>query len=92
LNGVPLNQRNWNGKEYLSTNSKISDDLIYSRQPKTQKLFAVFMNSSGTIPLKPGEKIVSIKKVDNYFCETEDASSDFNVSGDKISLKPKPVN
>lgn len=87
LNGVPLDQRNWNGKEYVSANSKISDDVIYSRQPKTRKLFAVFMNSSGSIPLKPGEKVIAIKKVDDFFCEQEDGSADLNVSDNKITIR-----
>ncbi len=87
LNGVPLNQRKWDGKEYSSPNSRFSDEVIYSRQPKTQKLFAVFLKDSGAIPLKPGEKVESIHRVDKLFCEAGDGGADLEVVDGKIVLK-----
>ena len=84
LNAVPLKNRIWDEQAYTSPNSGINENVVYSRQPKTQKLFAVFLNSSGSIPLKPGEKVLSIKRVDNFFCESEDGNVDLTVSGNKI--------
>jgi hypothetical protein len=87
LNGIPLEKRNYNGSVYTSTSSRIDQNVIYSRQPKTQKLFVVFLNKTGEIILNPGEKIVSVKRVDSYFCETHEASSELTVKGNKIRLK-----
>ncbi len=84
LNGVPLHSRTWDGKAYTSPNSGMDKNVIYSRQPQTQQLFAVFLNSSGHIPLQPGEKVLSIKRVDNFFCESEDGSRDLTISANKI--------
>jgi hypothetical protein len=86
LNGVPVANRKWDGSVYSSTNSRIDDDIIYSRQPKTQKLFVVFLNNSGKITLNPGEQIISIKHVDKYFCETIDGTNDIKVVGNIIQL------
>ena len=69
----------------------MDNNIIYSRQPKTQKLFVVFLNDKGEIKLNPGEKIVSIKKVDKFFCETNDASDELKVEGNKIKPHPRPL-
>ena len=87
LNGVPVSGRKWDGSTYTSPNTRIGADIIYSRQPKTQKLFVVFLNNSGEITLNPGEKIVSVKRVDALFIETVDGKGDLEVEGDKIRLK-----
>jgi hypothetical protein len=84
LNGVPLSERKWDGHTYTSPNSCLSDTVIYSRQPKTQKLFVVILDPSASIPLKAGEKIVSIQKADNFFCESGDASAELSVNGSII--------
>lgn len=91
LNGVNLIARRWDGYAYISPNSRIDDNIIYSRQPKTQKLFVVFLNDKGEIRLNPGEKVVSIKRVDNFFCETTDASEELKVEGNKIRPHPRPL-
>lgn len=87
LNGVSVTARRWDGSTYLSPNSRIDDNIIYSRQPKTQKLFVVFLNGKGEIKLNPGEKIVSIKSVDKFFCETTDAVGELKIIENKIKLK-----
>jgi hypothetical protein len=89
LNGVPLSERKLTGSDYSSTNSMITRNIIYSRQPKTQKLFVTFLNDSGEVTLNPGEKIVSIKRVDLFFIETVDGGGDLKVDGNKIKLKSK---
>jgi hypothetical protein len=86
LCGVPLEQRKWDGNEYRSSNSCMNEKILYSRQHKTNKLFVVFLDPSGSIPLKPGDKVISVKRVDNFFCETSDALSEVVISKDKITL------
>jgi hypothetical protein len=86
LNGIQLSNRKWNGSAYTSTNSRIDDNIIYSRQPKTNKLFVVFLNGKGEVRLNPGEKIVSISRVDDYFCEAGDGSKDVKINGSKVIL------
>jgi hypothetical protein len=86
LCGVPLEQRKWDGNEYRSSNSCMNDNILYSRQHKTNKLFVVFLDPSGSIPLKPGDKVISVKRVDDFFCETTDALSEVVISHNKITL------
>ena len=88
LNGVPLASRASSGTTYTSPNSRMDEHIIYSRQPKTQKLFVVFLDDAGEIALNPGEQVVSIRRVDSLFCETNDGSEDLKVSGTKIRLSP----
>ena len=88
LNGVPLANRSFSGTTYTSANSRMDENIIYARQPKTQKLFVVFLNDVGEVTLNPGEKIISIKRVDALFCETSDGTDDLTVSGNKVKLSP----
>ena len=87
LCGIPLEKRHWDGNIYESPNSRIDDHVVYSRQPETQKLFVVFLDDKGEVLLNPGEKVVSIKKVDAYFCETSDGTNELEVKGNIISIK-----
>jgi hypothetical protein len=86
LCGVPLSQRSFIGGVYLSSNSSMSNKVLYSRQHKTNKLFVVFMDPTATIPLIPGDQVLSVKRVDNYFIETTDAASELNITDNTISL------
>jgi hypothetical protein len=86
LCGVPLSQRSYNVTEYRSSNSCMSDKVLYSRQHKTNKLFVVFMDPTATIPLKPGDQVLSVKRVNNFFIETSDAASELNITENTISL------
>ncbi|MDR4507113.1 MAG: LamG domain-containing protein [Candidatus Brocadiaceae bacterium] len=87
LNKVPLAERSWDGKVYQSTHSYADDDVMYSRQPKTGKLFAVFMTKNGVIRLNRGETVTSMQHTDGYFIESGNASADFNITGDEIRLR-----
>ncbi|MEI7731074.1 MAG: hypothetical protein WCO56_15970 [Verrucomicrobiota bacterium] len=89
LNGIPLSSRALSGTTYTSTNSRMDENIIYSRQPKTQKLFVVFLNKAGEITMNPGEKIVSVKRVDSLFRETVNAVGDLTTSGNKIKLSSR---
>jgi hypothetical protein len=89
LNGIPLANRSFTGRTYTSANSRMDENIIYSRQPKTQKLFVVFLNKAGEITLNPGERIVSVKRVDSLFRETVDGTGDLITSGNRIKLPPR---
>jgi beta-glucosidase len=69
----------------------MSDKVLYSRQHKTNKLFVVFMDPTATIPLKPGDRVLSVSRVDNFFIETTDASSELNITDELISLADQSV-
>src|SRR3990167_6091184 len=90
LNNVPVGDgisRTWDGSVYQSTKSYISSDVMYSRHPKTGKLFAVFNTTNGVIKLNTGESVTSVKRTDGYFIETTDGSADVTISGNEIRLK-----
>ncbi|HHT9137255.1 MAG TPA: TIGR03790 family protein [Candidatus Wunengus sp. YC60] len=87
LNSVPLANRSWDGSVYQSTKSYISSDVLYSRHPKTGKLFAVFLTTNGIIKLNAGETVTSVQYTDGYFIEGGDGSGDVNILGSEISLK-----
>jgi hypothetical protein len=87
LNGLPLKKRSSVDTVYTSPNSRMDRNIIYSRQPKTQKLFVVFLNNSAELKLKPGEKIESVMRVDSLFCETVDGRADLLIKRNKIKLK-----
>lgn len=87
LNNVPLTYRSWDGNVYQSPKSYISNDVMYSRHPKTGKLFAVFLTTNGTIKLNSWETVSSIQSVDGYFMESGDGSADFDIVDKTVRLK-----
>ena len=87
LNSISLSDRSWDGSVYQSTKSYISSDVLYSRHPKTGKLFAVFNTTNGVIKLNTGETVTSMQNTDAYFIESGDASADFDITGNEIRLK-----
>lgn len=86
LSEVPLSDRQWDGVAYESTNSCATPDVIYSRQPRTGKIFAVFMSGDGVVRLRPGEEVVSVSRVDGYFVESEDGMADVAIADGEIRL------
>src|SRR3990170_8104433 len=87
LNNVPLTDRSWDGSVYQSTKSYVSSDVMYSRHPKTGKLFAVFLTLSGAVTLNAGESVTSVQRTDGFFIESGDGSNDVSVAGNEIRLK-----
>ncbi|MDG5997819.1 MAG: hypothetical protein E3K33_12885 [Candidatus Brocadia sp.] len=87
LNNVPLTNRSWDGTVYRSTKSYTDPHVMYSRHPKTGKLFAVFITHNGVIKLNPGETVTSVQHVDGYFMESGDGSADVTIVGDEIRLR-----
>ncbi len=102
LNGIAINatSRVWNNSTtdpvYNSYDSNgyqqshIDGNVMYSRQPNTGKLFAVFLTTNGVITLKAGEAVTSMQNTDGYFIEAGDAASDLTVTdtpnGKEIAL------
>src|SRR3990172_7916929 len=84
LNHVPLTDRSWDGGVYQSTKSYLSSDVMYSRHPKTGKLFAVFLALSGAVTLNAGERVTSVQRTGGFFIETRDGSADVNITGNEI--------
>ncbi|MCL4872385.1 MAG: hypothetical protein KJ063_25770, partial [Anaerolineae bacterium] len=89
LNNVPLSERTWDGSVYHSTKSYAGSDVMYSRHPKTGKLFAVFLTLSGAITLNVGETVTAVQRTDGYFVESGDGSADVSIVGNEVSLKSK---
>ncbi len=89
LNNVPLSERSWDGMVYQSTKSYAGSDVMYSRHPKTGKLFAVFLTMSGAITLNAGETVTSVGRTDGFFVESGDGSVDVNITGNEIRLKSR---
>ncbi|MCK6468364.1 MAG: LamG domain-containing protein [Candidatus Brocadia sinica] len=87
LNTVPLVDRSWDGSVYRSTKSYASSDVMYSRQPKTGKLFVVFVTKNGVVKLNAGETVTGVQRADGYFIESGDGSADVAIVGDEIRLK-----
>ena len=87
LNNVPLLNRSWDGNVYQSPKSYISSDVMYSRHPKTGKLFAVFLTTKGVIKLTTGEIVTSVRRADGFFMEAEDGALDVSIVGSEIRLK-----
>ena len=84
LRNIPLSQRNWNNSatDPIYSSKKNTTDpnptsyfdshVMYSRQWKNNKLFAVFNDATTPIKLNPNETITSIQCVDGYFIESGD--------------------
>ena len=87
LSQVPLTMRSWNGTVYQSPRSFANSDVIYSRHWKTGKLFVVFNTHSGVATLRPGEVVKGIQRVDAFFVESGDGSTDLAITGSQVRLR-----
>ncbi len=78
--------RSWNGLVYSSTNSYASSDVVYSRHPKTGKLFVVFRSGTAVLPLRASETVASVYCVDGLFIERGDCAGHFAVNDSEVRL------
>jgi len=81
--------RKWDGNVYQSDNSYASSAIVYSRHPDTGELFAVFHSPNASLPLRPGERIISAHFANPMFSKThQDATPalELNVSDNALSL------
>ena len=71
--------------EYWSVVAAVVN-IVYSRYPKTDKLFMVFRSETAVLPLRSSEAVVSVHCVDDIFIEREDCADHFAVNGSELRL------
>jgi len=86
LHRIPLTERAWDGEAYASPKAYISKDVIYAVQPRTNKLFIVFLTANASVEIPDSHVSANIYRTDELFRETGDTSSDLRISGNKITL------
>ena len=86
LSGIPLSERHWDGEVYSSPNAYVSKDIICSRQPKTGKIFVVFLTNEGVVKLPSGKTVKNIYHTDDFFMESGDAIPDVTISSGTVRL------
>ena len=86
LADVPISKRRWDRKIYSSPNAYVSKNIIYARNPKTKKLFVVFLNTKEAIKLPADSKVISIQRTDRFFIESEDGRTDVIIDNGKVKL------
>lgn len=86
----PADERQWDDAVYRSPRSFASRDVIWSRHPDTQELFAIFRTMGGRLLLRPGETIERASFADDWFAPTaENALQALEVAADGfVRLKP----
>ena len=78
--------RSWDGAVYRSSQSYADQIIVYSRHPKTGKLFVVFRSQTAVLSLRTSETVVSVWCVDDIFIEREDCASHVALSGSEVRL------
>lgn len=86
LHQTPLDQRKWDGETYSSPHVYISKDVIYAIQPRTNKLFIVFLTTSATVEIPVSHISADVYRTDNLFREDGINTTDIQINGNKISL------
>ncbi|MDR1340612.1 MAG: hypothetical protein LBK58_11270 [Prevotellaceae bacterium] len=86
LHKTPLEKRNWDGETYSSPKAHISKDVIYAIQPRTNKLFVVFLNSSGTIEIPELYSSADIYQTNDLFIETNITATAIKINGNTMIL------
>ncbi|MDL2304185.1 hypothetical protein LJC72_02450, partial [Bacteroides sp. OttesenSCG-928-D19] len=86
LHQTPLAERIWDGETYTSPKATISKDVIYAVQPRTNRLFVVFLTANASVEIPASHLSARIYRTDELFKETDETSSDIQINGNKISL------
>ena len=86
LHNIPLADRKWDGETYSSPKAYISKDVIYAIQPRTNRLFVVFLNESASATIPDSHLSASIYPTDQLFHENSNPISDIRINGNKITL------
>lgn len=86
-NGTPLSERKWSEGIYSSPTAYISEDVIYTRQPGTGKIFVVFNNENGKAQFELWKKGMKIYRTNGLLIEDEIAEDDIDISDGTIRLK-----
>lgn len=86
LHRIPLSERKWDGETYHSPKAYISKDVIYAVQPRTNKLFVVFLSANSSVEIPDSHKSASVYRTNDIFEEESSISMDILVNGNKITL------
>ena len=86
LNSVPLSKRSWDGNIYQSPLSYISANIIWSTNPNTGKIFAVWLSQDGLVQLPDGSKLKSVFRTNSLFIETSNGRADIQVTDKGLKL------
>lgn len=85
-NNTPRELRQWDGNCYSSPTAFISDEVIWGIQPKTNRLFLVFLKSDAVAQIPKNFATADVWATDNYFIETTPANSALTSSPDGLRL------
>jgi hypothetical protein len=84
-------QRRWDGAVYHSPRSHASKEVMWSRHPDTNELFAVFRTMEGRIQLQPGETIERAVFADAWFAPTAEGALEALEAAPDGSVRLKPA-
>jgi hypothetical protein len=87
LHGIPLSERSWDGTTYSSPKSFVSPEVITLTQPKTNKIFVLFLTENGQINLPGSVKKAKIYRTDDMFMETVNGEIDFEINENALKIK-----
>ena len=89
---IPLSQRSWDATNqvYDSPNGHADRNIIYAKEPRSRKYYAVWLDSSTAMKLQPGEIITGARATNEYYEEngtgSSDAMSSFVTKNDSVTL------
>lgn len=89
LNNTPLSKRTWDGKVYSSPTAYMSENVIWAINPKSKKMFAVFLSKNGKIALPKDKKAKSAFVADGLFRELMNIDRDGKIK--RIRYKGKNI-
>lgn len=69
LHNIPLEERNWDETSYTSRTSQVTPTEIASLQPKTDKLFFVFLSKEAKVKIPEGYEVEGIYHTNGIFKE-----------------------
>lgn len=86
LHRTPIEERVWDGEVYSSPKAYISADVIYAVQPRTDRLFVVFLTPEASVTIPESHTTAKVYPTDQMFCESDSPVSDIRIDGNSISL------
>jgi hypothetical protein len=85
MHRTPLDRRRWDGEVYSSPQSYISNEVIYSVQPRTDRLFVVFLTAPASVEIPDAYASASVYQTDDLFVETG-VTTAVRISGNTMTL------
>ena len=91
LNNVKLSKRSYTNKVYKSTLSYADSHIIYSKHPKREEFFVVYVDNLRTdIILPVGTYVEDIYRTDDLFRKTISVKGEFTINGNIIKINQNP--